>query len=162
MSNRDTVILNVNGAALPTSADASDTLLTIIRDQFLLTGAKRGCNQGVCGACTVLSDSRPVRSCLSLALDCEDKRIDTIEGLGDQPVMQALQRAFIAGGAFQCGFCTPGVLVTAFALLTDNRRPSENDVRRALSGNLCRCTGYKKIVEAVLGAARALPDEVVA
>ncbi len=162
MSNRDTVILNVNGAALPTSADASDTLLTIIRDQFLLTGAKRGCNQGVCGACTVLSDSRPVRSCLSLALDCDDKRIDTIEGLGDQPVMQALQRAFIAGGAFQCGFCTPGVLVTAFALLTDNRRPSENDVRRVLSGNLCRCTGYKKIVEAVLGAARALPDEVVA
>ena len=132
----------------------TDTLLTVIRDQLLLTGAKRGCNQGVCGACTVLSDSRPVRSCLSLALDCDDKRIETIEGLSNDPAMQALQHAFIAAGAFQCGFCTPGMLVAAFALLMNNQRPSEIDIRRTLSGNLCRCTGYKKIVEAVLGAAR--------
>jgi carbon-monoxide dehydrogenase small subunit len=158
MSERATIVLNVNGAAFDTSAVAYDTLLTVIRDQLFLTGTKRGCNQGVCGACTVLSDSRPVRSCLSLALDCEDKRIDTIEGLCDHPLMQALQRSFIAGGAFQCGFCTPGMLVAAFALLMNNRRPSEGDIRRTLSGNLCRCTGYKKIIEAVLGAAHALQD----
>jgi carbon-monoxide dehydrogenase small subunit len=136
-------------------------LLTVIRDQLLLTGTKRGCNQGVCGACTVLSDGRPVRSCLSLALDCEDRRVDTIEGLTAHPVMQALQQAFIAAGAFQCGFCTPGMLVSAFDLLQRNRRPSSGDVRGALSGNLCRCTGYKKIVEAVLAAAATLLDEVV-
>ena len=94
MSERATIVLNVNGAAFDTSAVAYDTLLTVIRDQLFLTGTKRGCNQGVCGACTVLSDSRPVRSCLSLALDCEDKRIDTIEGLCDHPLMQALQRCF--------------------------------------------------------------------
>jgi carbon-monoxide dehydrogenase small subunit len=142
-------------------AFGSDTLLTVIRDQLLLTGTKRGCNQGVCGACTVLSDGRPVRSCLSLALDCEDRRVDTIEGLTAHPVMQALQQAFIAAGAFQCGFCTPGMLVSAFDLLQRNRRPSSGDVRGALSGNLCRCTGYKKIVEAVLAAAATLLDEVV-
>jgi carbon-monoxide dehydrogenase small subunit len=162
MSGPDTVTLNINGAALQASAAASDTLLTVIRDQLLLTGAKRGCNQGVCGACTVLSDSQPVRSCLSLALDCDDKRIETIEGLSSDPAMQALQQAFIRAGAFQCGFCTPGMLVAAFALLTSNQRPSEIDIRRGLSGNLCRCTGYKKIVEAVLSAAEALACKVVA
>ena len=155
MSARTPIALTVNGEARQSSADSFDTLLTVIRDQLFLTGAKRGCNQGVCGACTVLADGRPVRSCLSLALDCEDKHIDTIEGLGEQPLMRTLQRTFIAAGAFQCGFCTPGMLVAAFALLSDNPRPSEADVRRALSGNLCRCTGYKKIVEAVIGAAQA-------
>jgi carbon-monoxide dehydrogenase small subunit len=110
----------------------------------------------------VLSDSQPVRSCLSLALDCDDKRIETIEGLSSDPAMQALQQAFIRAGAFQCGFCTPGMLVAAFALLTSNQRPSEIDIRRGLSGNLCRCTGYKKIVEAVLSAAEALACKVVA
>jgi aerobic-type carbon monoxide dehydrogenase small subunit (CoxS/CutS family) len=159
MSERAAIVLNVNGAALNASAVVTDTLLTIIRDQLLLTGAKRGCNQGVCGACTVLSEGRPVRACLSLALDCEDKRINTIEGLGGQPIMRALQRAFIAAGAFQCGFCTPGMLVAAFALLESNANPSESDIRQNLSGNLCRCTGYKRIIEAVGGAARALKSE---
>jgi aerobic-type carbon monoxide dehydrogenase small subunit (CoxS/CutS family) len=160
MTERDAVTLTINGAALQASAAATDTLLTVIRDQLLLTGAKRGCNQGVCGACTVLSDNRPVRSCLSLARDCDDKRIDTIEGLGHNPVMQALQSAFIAAGAFQCGFCTPGMLVAAFALLTNDPRPSAREIRYALSGNLCRCTGYKKIVEAVLAAASASAEKV--
>lgn len=154
MSHR--VVLDINGAAASVDVVAHETLLTAIRDQLLLTAAKRGCNQGVCGACTVLADGRPIRSCLSLALDCEDKRIATIEGLGNDPVMQALQRAFVAGGAFQCGFCTPGMLVAAYALLMKNRQPSEVDIRRGLSGNLCRCTGYKKIVEAVRAAARRL------
>jgi carbon-monoxide dehydrogenase small subunit len=159
MSEPVSVTLKVNGKALIANAAVADTLLTVLRDQFLLTGAKRGCNQGVCGACTVLADGRPVRSCLSLALDCDDRGINTIEGLTDQPVMQALQRAFIAGGAFQCGFCTPAMLVASFALLQTNPRPSEGEIRRALSGNYCRCTGYKKIVEAVLEAAERLPAE---
>lgn len=156
------VTLNVNGRALTANVAAADTLLTVLRDQFLLTGAKRGCNQGVCGACTVLADGQPVRSCLSLALDCDDRRIDTIEGLADQPVMQALQRAFIAGGAFQCGFCTPAMLVASFALLRSNPHPSELGIRHALSGNYCRCTGYKKIVEAVFDAAVRAPAEASA
>ena len=159
MSEPVPVTLKVNGRALTTTAATADTLLTVLRDQFLLTSAKRGCNQGVCGACTVLADGRPVRSCLSLALDCDDRGIDTIEGLTNQPVMQALQRAFIARGAFQCGFCTPAMLVASFALLQSDPRPSEMDIRRALSGNYCRCTGYKKIVEAVLNAAARLPAE---
>jgi carbon-monoxide dehydrogenase small subunit len=161
MTKPSAIELEINGTACDVRASGSDTLLTVIRDQLLLTGTKRGCNQGVCGACTVLSDGRPVRSCLSLALDCEDRRVDTIEGLTAHPVMQALQQAFIAAGAFQCGFCTPGMLVSAFDLLQRNRRPSSGDVRGALSGNLCRCTGYKKIVEAVLAAAATLLDEVV-
>jgi aerobic-type carbon monoxide dehydrogenase small subunit (CoxS/CutS family) len=161
MTKPSAIELEINGTACDVRASGSDTLLTVIRDQLLLTGTKRGCNQGVCGACTVLSDGRPVRSCLSLALDCEDRRVDTIEGLTAHPVMQALQQAFIAAGAFQCGFCTPGMLVSAFDLLQRNRRPSSGDIRGALSGNLCRCTGYKKIVEAVLAAAATLLDEVV-
>jgi carbon-monoxide dehydrogenase small subunit len=161
MTKPSAIELEINGTACDVRASGSDTLLTVIRDQLLLTGTKRGCNQGVCGACTVLSDGRPVRSCLSLALDCEDRRVDTIEGLTAHPVMQALQQAFIAAGAFQCGFCTPGMLVSAFDLLQRNRRPSSGDVRGALSGNLCRCTGYKKIVEAVLATAATLLDEVV-
>jgi aerobic-type carbon monoxide dehydrogenase small subunit (CoxS/CutS family) len=162
MSEPASVTLKVNGKVQTAAAAGADTLLTVLRDRFLLTGAKRGCNQGVCGACTVLADGRPVRSCLSLALDCEDRRIDTIEGLAEEPIMQALARAFIAGGAFQCGFCTPAMLVASFALLQSNPHPTDTDIRRALSGNYCRCTGYKKIVEAVLEAARRLPAEAAA
>jgi aerobic-type carbon monoxide dehydrogenase small subunit (CoxS/CutS family) len=162
MNEPVSVTLKVNGKALIANAATAATLLTVLRDQFLLTGAKRGCNQGVCGACTVLADGRPVRSCLSLALDCDDRGIDTIEGLTDQPVMQALQRAFVTGGAFQCGFCTPAMLVASFALLQSNPNPSEPEIRRALSGNYCRCTGYKKIVEAVLDAAARVPAEASA
>jgi aerobic-type carbon monoxide dehydrogenase small subunit (CoxS/CutS family) len=162
MSEQAAITLTINGSAVEARAALFDTLLTVIRDQLQLTGAKRGCNQGVCGACTALADGRPVRSCLSLALDCNDKHIETIEGLVDQPIMRILQRTFIEAGAFQCGFCTPGMLVAAFALLSSNRQPTEADVRYALSGNLCRCTGYKKIIEAVLAAARALPAEIPA
>jgi aerobic-type carbon monoxide dehydrogenase small subunit (CoxS/CutS family) len=162
MSEPASVTLKVNGKARTATAAGADTLLSVLRDQFLLTGAKRGCNQGVCGACTVLADGRPVRSCLSLALDCDDRPIDTIEGLGGEPIMQALQRAFIARGAFQCGFCTPAMLVASFALLQGNPYPSDTDIRRALSGNYCRCTGYMKIVEAVLDAAARLPAEASA
>ena len=160
MSEQDAITLTINGTAVEARAGLFETLLTVIRDQLQLTGAKRGCNQGVCGACTVLADGRPVRSCLFLALDCDDRRIETIEGLADHSIMQTLQRAFIERGAFQCGFCTPGMLVAAFALLSSNRQPTEADVRYALSGNLCRCTGYKKIIEAVFAATRTQPAEL--
>jgi aerobic-type carbon monoxide dehydrogenase small subunit (CoxS/CutS family) len=159
MSKETAIVLDVNGAAQHASVAGDDTLLTVIRDRLGLTGAKRGCNQGVCGACTVLTDGRPVRSCLSLALDCDDKQIETVEGLLAQALMQTLQGAFVAAGAFQCGFCTPGMLVAAYALLQHDRKPTEADIRRTLSGNLCRCTGYKKIVEAVQAAARMMDEE---
>jgi aerobic-type carbon monoxide dehydrogenase small subunit (CoxS/CutS family) len=154
MTGKEVVNTDVNGVACDVRASLYDTLLAALRDQLALTSAKRGCNQGVCGACTVLVDGIPVRACLSLALDSEGRRIQTVEGLCDDPVMQALHRAFIARGAFQCGFCTPGMLISAYALLRNNRLVTETDVRTALSGNLCRCTGYKKIVEAVLEAAQ--------
>ena len=160
---------------MPTcAASASDTLLTVIRDQLLLTGTKRGCNQGVCGACTVLSDGRPVRSCLSLALDCEDRRVDTIEGLTAHPVMQALQQAFIAAGAFQCGFCTPGMLVSAFDLVATQpasvkwRRPRRaigqfvplhrlQEDRRGGAGRSSGATGRGRQVNKLLGSAVGSP-----
>jgi carbon-monoxide dehydrogenase small subunit len=150
------ITLRINGATCEVQASLYDTLLTILRDKLLLTSAKRGCNQGVCGACTVLADGVPVRACLSLALDCEEREIETLDGLCDESCMQALQRSFVAHGAFQCGFCTPGMLISAVALL--RRKPSltEADARKALSGNLCRCTGYKKIIEAVVDAAGEL------
>ena len=136
------VSLQVNGATCEAQATLYDTLLTVLRDQLLFTSAKRGCNQGVCGACTVLADGVPVRACLSLALDCEGRRIETVEGLSANPRMQALQRSFIRRGAFQCAFCTPGMLISAYALLGSDRPVNEADVRKSLSGNLCRFTGY--------------------
>ena len=156
------ITLRVNGAPSEVRAALHDTLLSVLRDQLQCTAAKRGCNQGVCGACTVLIDDRTVRSCLSLAQNCEGPEIFTLEGLNEQPAMQALQHAFAQSGAFQCGFCTPGVLVSAHSLLQHNSAPDANDVRMALSGNLCRCTGYAKIVAAVLAAAAALRPEAIA
>ena len=130
-----------------------------MRERLQLTAAKRGCNQGVCGACTVSVDGWPVRACLSLAQGCEGSDVRTLEGLNDTPRMQALQRAFAQVGAFQCGFCTPGMLVAAEALLARERSPDEAAIRAALSGNLCRCTGYVTIVAAVRSAAAALRGE---
>lgn len=150
------VTLTINDEPRPVQAALHDTLLTVLRERLGLTAAKRGCNQGVCGACTVRIDGRPMRSCLSLAQHCEGAQVHTLEGLNDTPRMQALQRAFAASAAFQCGFCTPGMLVAADALLAADPSPDDAAVRKALSGNLCRCTGYVKIVEAVQAAAAAL------
>ena len=150
------VELDINGAAADVRAGLATTLLTVLRDELHLTAAKRGCNQGVCGACTVEIDGVPMRSCLSLAHGCVERPVRTLEGLLDAPRMQALQRAFAASGAFQCGFCTPGMLVAAHALLAANPNPDEAAIRRALSGNLCRCTGYARIVTAGQGAAAAI------
>jgi aerobic-type carbon monoxide dehydrogenase small subunit (CoxS/CutS family) len=153
------VMLRVNGEDAAVPASLHDTLLTVLRDRLQLTAAKRGCNQGVCGACTVRIDGTTMRSCLSLAQACEGSEVTTLEGLGASPRLKALQAAFAAHGAFQCGFCTPGMLVSAEALLEDEPRPDEAAVRKALSGHLCRCTGYARIIQAVQAAARSLQHE---
>ena len=150
---RQTLQLQVNGAEAEVRVGLHDSLLTVLRDQLQLTAAKRGCNQGVCGACTVVRDGWPVRACLSLAYGCTHADIETLEGLNQQASMQALQKAFAAESAFQCGFCTPGMLISAHALLLHNPNPDADQVRAAMSGNLCRCTGYAPIVAAVLQAA---------
>ena len=149
-----TVALKINGQARQVQAGLTDTLLSVLRDQLLLTAAKRGCNQGVCGACTVLVDGRPQRACLSLAANCEGATITTLEGLARDAAMARLQKAFAAAGAVQCGFCTPGILISAHALLARAPAPPPDEIRAGLSGNLCRCTGYRKIVDAVGAAAR--------
>jgi carbon-monoxide dehydrogenase small subunit len=151
-----TLELQINGETARVEAGLHDTLLTVLRDQLQLYAAKRGCNQGVCGVCTVQVDGWPARACLSLAHGCAGAQVRTLEGLNHTPAMQALQRAFTEAGAFQCGFCTPGMLVAAEALLSREPAPDAAAVKAALSGNLCRCTGYLKIVEAVQAAAAAL------
>ena len=150
------ITLNINAEPTPVSAALHDTLLTVLRERLNLTAAKRGCNQGVCGACTVNIDGHPMRACLSLAQHCEGSQVKTLEGLDGTPRLQALQKAFAEGGAFQCGFCSPGMLVAAEALLAEQPAPDAAAVRAALSGNLCRCTGYARIVDAVLAASAAL------
>jgi len=159
VSLQGVVTLHVNGEGAQVGAALHDTLLTVLRDRLQLTAAKRGCNQGVCGACTVSVDGMPMRACLSLAHNCESVEVRTLEGLLDCPHLQALQAAFASSGAFQCGFCTPGMLVSARSLLQRDPDPDERAIRSALSGNLCRCTGYVKIVQAVQAAARSLLPE---
>jgi len=157
MSAGQPLTLTVNGRARAVRAAPADTLLEVLRDQLGLTGAKRGCNQGVCGACTVLLAGRPVRGCLSLALNCVGQPVTTIEGLATGRQLSPLQQAVIESGAVQCGFCIAGILLSATALLQANPRPSTDEVRAALSGNLCRCSGYRKIIDAVQRAAAAVP-----
>ena len=159
---RQTLQLHVNGAEAEVRVGLHDSLLTVLRDQLQLTAAKRGCNQGVCGACTVVRDGYPVRACLSLAHGCTHADIETLEGLNQEVSMQALQKAFAAESAFQCGFCTPGMLISAHALLLHNPSPDAHQVRAAMSGNLCRCTGYAPIVAAVLQAAAYLRAQELA
>jgi aerobic-type carbon monoxide dehydrogenase small subunit (CoxS/CutS family) len=152
-----TVSLKINGQQKEVRADLADTLLTVLRDQFQLTAAKRGCNQGVCGACTVMIDGRPQRACLSLVANCEGAEVVTLEGLRQDPAVLRLQRALAENGAVQCGFCTPGILISAQWLLARNPKPSTEQIRTGLSGNLCRCTGYRKIVMAIAKAAEVQP-----
>jgi carbon-monoxide dehydrogenase small subunit len=144
--------IKVNGQQRPVETPLNETLLTTLRDTLQLTAAKRGCNQGVCGACTVQIDGVPMRACLSLTQGCVHREVHTLEGLNHDPLMQSLQASFAKSGAFQCGFCTSGVLLAAHALLRQHPRPTEPQVRSALSGNLCRCTGYVPIIEAVMKA----------
>jgi carbon-monoxide dehydrogenase small subunit len=149
-----TLALKINGESREVAARAFETLLDVLRDKLALTGAKKGCNQGVCGACTVLVDGRPVRACLSIANNCAGREITTIEGLAVDGEPSPLQQSFLDHGAVQCGFCTSGMMMSAHALLAANPKPTTQDVRAGLAGNLCRCSGYRKIVDAVRGAAR--------
>jgi len=144
--------LNVNGDSYEVAVKPNELLVEVLRDKLGLTGSKRGCDTGKCGACTVLIDGRAVRSCLTLAIAARDKSITTIEGLARQGVLDPLQKAFIDHGAVQCGFCTPGMIMTAKSFLQDNPRPTADEIKKALSGNICRCTGYVKIVEAIQAA----------
>lgn len=147
------VTLNVNGIPYPADVDAGASLLDVVRDVLGLTGSKEGCDDSECGACMMLVDGRPTNACSYLALQAEGSVITTVEGLAGDDELGPLQRAFLEHGGVQCGFCTPGMLVSATALLRANPSPSEDEVRLALAGNLCRCTGYDGIVKAVLAAA---------
>ncbi len=141
--------LIVNGEPYQVTVKPADSLLRVIRERLGLMGTKNGCNVGECGACTVLIDGMPVRSCLILAIAAGGKRITTIEGLARGEELHPLQKAFVDYGAIQCGFCTPGMVLSAHALLNEKPDPSEEEIKEALAGNLCRCTGYTKILEAV-------------
>ncbi len=144
-----TATLTVNGTAYPVELDPHASLLRAVRDEIGLTGSKEGCDDSECGACMMLLDGKPVNSCSYLALQAEGRAVTTVEGLAGEEELGELQRAFLHQGGVQCGFCTPGMLVSATALLHDNPEPSDEDIRIALSGNLCRCTGYDGIVRAV-------------
>ena len=145
--------LTVNGKLYEVAVEPSDSLLRVIREKLGLRGSKNGCNVGECGACTVLMDGKAVRSCLVLAIAVSGKEITTIEGLADEEGLHPLQKAFVKYGAIQCGFCTPGMIIAAKAFLDENPKPSEDEIKNALAGNLCRCTGYTKIMEAVQAVA---------
>jgi len=145
--------LTVNGEPYEASVEPWETLLEVLRDRFGLTGAKEACGRGDCGSCTVILDGKVVNSCLVLAMDARDKEVLTIEGLDKGGKLHPIQEAFIEHGAIQCGFCTPGMILSSKALLDENPSPSEEDVREAIVGNLCRCTGYNKIVQAILAVA---------
>jgi len=144
----------VNGEPRSATAEVRITLADFLRDKLGLTGTHLGCEHGVCGACTVMVDAVAVRSCLMLAVQAHGKEVLTVEGLGDPEHLHPLQQAFRESHAFQCGFCTPGFVMTSLALLRENPNPDEAEVREVLSGNICRCTGYQNIVKAVLWAAR--------
>jgi aerobic-type carbon monoxide dehydrogenase small subunit (CoxS/CutS family) len=146
--------LSVNGIEYPVELEPGTSLLHAVRDLVGLTGSKEGCDDSECGACMMLLDGRPVNACSYLALQAEGREITTVEGLADGDEPSPLQRAFLEHGGVQCGFCTPGMLVSATALLAGTPQPTEEDVRVALAGNLCRCTGYDGIVKAVLAVAR--------
>jgi carbon-monoxide dehydrogenase small subunit len=145
--------LKVNGETYEIAIEPRKTLLDVIRNDIGLTGTKKGSDMGECGACTVLLDGKAVCSCLVLGVEAEGKEVITIEGLAKGTTLDPLQDAFVKYGAIQCGFCTPGMIITARNLLDENPTPTEEEVREAICGNLCRCTGYVKIVEAVLDAA---------
>jgi len=143
------VVLRVNGSARPLRLDSRVTLLDALRDELELTGTKKGCDQGACGACTVLLDGKRMLSCLTLAAQCEGREVTTIEGLAADGRLHPVQEAFIRHDAFQCGYCTPGQIVSAVALLQEGRAGSDEEIREFMSGNLCRCGAYPNIVAAI-------------
>jgi carbon-monoxide dehydrogenase small subunit len=154
-----TIELTVNGVSRSAAAEVRSSLADFLREKLELTGTHLGCEHGVCGACTVLVDGEPVRSCLMLAVQADGADVTTIEGLADGDTLHPLQQAFMESFAFQCGFCTPGFVMSTLALLRDDPAADEAKVREELSGNICRCTGYQSIVEGVLLAARRAREE---
>ena len=150
-SNKETIniTLKINGKDHKTDVKPTDTLLFVLREKLHLTGTKCGCGEGECGACSIIMDSKLVNSCLVLAVQAENKEILTIEGFEDDELIRKLQDAFIAKGAVQCGYCTPGMIMAGRALLEKNPNPHVNEIRDAIAGNLCRCTGYVKIIDAI-------------
>ena len=153
------VTCRVNGEEHAVLADSRDTLLELLRERLRLIGTKEGCSNGNCGTCTVLMDGAPVNACLVLALEVPGCAITTIEGLSDGAALHPIQQALVDHGGTQCGFCTPGIVLSAKALLDANPRPTDADIRHAIAGNLCRCTGYGKIVEAIAAVAAAAAPE---
>lgn len=151
--SKQIIALNVNGERQEVIVEARTTLLQVIRENLGLAGTKEGCGLGQCGACTVLIDAEPTLACLTLAIEAQGREILTVEGLAKNGQLDPLQQAFLDHGAVQCGYCTPGMLMSAKALLTRNPNPTEPEIRKSIGGNLCRCTGYVKIIEAVAAAA---------
>ena len=154
MPDKQILRMKVNGKPIEVLVDPTWTLLRVLREDLRLTGTKKGCGQGDCGVCTVIMSGRAVNACLVLALQAEGKEIETVEGLGTEEHLHPLQASFIKHGAVQCGFCTPGMLMSAEALLRQNPHPGEEEIKRGISGNLCRCTGYVKIVKAIQNVAK--------
>ncbi len=150
------VVLKVNGENKELLINEDALLIDVLRDELHLTGTKKGCGEGECGTCTILIDGKPVNSCLVLAALAQGKDIQTIEGIGTPENLHPLQKAFVEEGAIQCGFCTPGMVISSKALLDRNSHPDDLEIRKAISGNLCRCTGYVKIVKAVKKAAEEM------
>jgi carbon-monoxide dehydrogenase small subunit len=148
--------LKINGEVYETDAEPSESLLDVLRENLRLTGAKKGCNEAECGSCTVMLDGRPVVSCLVLIGDARERDIITIEGLPSDGKPHPIQLQMVNRGGIQCGYCTPGIIMSAYALLRENLSPTEEEIKLAISGNICRCTGYNKIVEAVQAAAADL------
>lgn len=150
---RQLIRLIVNGDPYEVMVKPSETLIQVLRNKLGLTGTKHACDTGKCGACTVLVDGKPIRSCLTLAISVRDTEITTIEGLAKNGDLHPIQKAFIEHGAVQCGFCTPGMIMFTKSFLEENPKPQDKEIREALSGNICRCTGYVKIIEAIQAAA---------
>jgi len=153
---RQPVEIIVNGERRLAAVETWQSLLDTLRDELLLTGTKKGCDEGDCGACTVIMDGKAVPSCMVLAVAANGKEIITVEGLADGERLHPLQQAFVEQGAVQCGFCTPGLIMNAVAFLKENPDPTEEDIRYAIGGNLCRCTGYSKVILAIQSAAQAM------
>ena len=154
LENNHTIHLTLNGESRAFTVEPQETLLNVLRERAHLTGAKKGCDLGECGACTVIMDGRAVNSCCVFAIEADGSTVETIEGIGTADEPHPLQQAFIDAGAIQCGYCTPGMIMSAEALLRKNPDPTEDEIRLALSGNICRCSGYVQIVRAVKRAAK--------
>ena len=160
MMSKHLVVLNVNGKRRRLRVDSDERLLDVLRNHLGLTSVKEGCGTGDCGVCVVILNGRIVNSCLMLAVQARNAKIETLEGLGTEKKLHPLQKAFIRNSAAQCGFCTPAMILTAKNLLEKNRKPSRNETRSAISGSICRCTGYVKIVDAIEEAAAEMRGKV--